>query len=120
MHFDSINELECLAAANRGIELFSNASSKLIYIAINIFKDILGYNEEFWTAGTNRGALSEDNFSWCSTNNSISPDLWQPREPQDPWTKRAVFVSLTTDPTVNSLLMTGDEKLKLKILCKKK
>jgi len=70
------------------------------------FLDVTKQNGGFWSSGTNRGALSEDNHSWCGSNTTFvkTENVWSAGQPNDVWGERCAQFAWYSDSLVNVAL----------------
>jgi len=90
-------EIECLFLLNKRLKTifcFCNATAKK-----NLSKiEKLGAALTGWSSGTNQGPLSEINYGWCSSNQSLARSVLSPFFPENLWTNRCV--AFTTDSKI--------------------
>jgi len=71
---------------------------------------------KYWTSGSNAGLLSENNHGWCTTKNLIyNSTLWEPSQPDNPFTERCVVFVMTVNGAYNAYDV--DCSLQLPFMC---
>jgi len=65
-----------------------------IFVYFYVFLENFQLKDNFWTSGTNQGALSEVNYGWCGDMTLFrkNESLWAPKEPNNIWNDRCAVL----------------------------